>query len=696
MQSPQLSARRTSPRLDLVVRRDRFAARIVTLIDRIGNRIVRLTAADWRRLQHCDQTDIAHDALWQQSKQAGLLNARSVVTPANPVWQVFNPLRWLAIRIPILSIDGFAQIAARHTDWLFSPLSILFGVLWYFVMLASVAVGWNQAVSSLHELIQQKQSLAGLGFSSLVVFVIIKLIHELAHGVACRRSGATVGYLGVIFFLGMPSPYCDVSAVAANDSRWSRAAVMAAGVYVEMLLASIATIIWWLTMFHDQAWMHQTCFQVMVISGVSTLLFNSNPLMKLDGYFVLSDVLNLPNLRQQGALAARTVAQVGMWRTLTSRTALRTGGLAIYHLLSTAYRLAVLMAITWFLLSLFNEWHLLWMGIALGLLVIAMMIVGLANHALAVLHGEASWADVRLRRRLGWTLCFPLAVLLIAMWPLQREIEVVGTIDVVDTQTVYAYEAGIVEEVCHEYGDYVQSGDPLVRLRNDDVSLQTVAVSNQKALAEMESAFLSRRELQKDQTTVSWELDQAKRNLLETQLVSLKQRTQQLVMKSPTSGVILPPAISDLSRATSSTQHHSTHLNDLIEMVVPRQATWCRIGDPKRVAAYCRLSPTQRQLLQVGAPVHVMVDTGNVESIAGNITSIEESLQPVDGSIRESVFIARCDLSQVGDSSDDGKAHSRLLLGCKVECHLFVESERVWQRVIRSLRELMTAPMDKP
>ncbi len=693
MQSPPVSARRLTPRLDIVVRRDRFAARIVTIIDRISNRIVRLTAADWQRLQHPNRAEVGQDPLWLQSKQAGLLNERSGITGGGFLWQKLNPLRWLAIRVPVISADRVAQNLARHSDWLFSPLSILFGVTLYLVMLLSVAVGWNQAVSSLHELVQQKQSLTGLGFSSLIIFVVIKLIHEMAHAVACRRSGAAVGYLGIIFFLGVPSPYCDVSTVAANDSRWSRAAVMAAGVYVEMLLASLATLVWWLTMFHHQAWLHQACFQVMVISGVSTLLFNSNPLMKLDGYFVLSDVLNVPNLRQQGAMAARTVAQSGVWSMMRSPTAIRSFGLAAYHGLSTSYRLTVLLAIAWFLLTLFREWHLLWLGLSLALAVVVMSIIGLLKHALSILRGDGSWAGVRLRRRLGWTLVFPLVLLLVALWPLQRVIEVPGIVDVIDAQTVYAYEAGVVEEVCHDHGDMVAFGEPLVRLRNDELSLQTAAISNEKSLAEMESAFLSRRELQKDQTAVSWELDQAKRNLLETQLVGLKQRTQQLEIKSPMAGMILPPAMSDLSSTHKST-YPWMHLTELAGTVVPRQTIWCRIGDPTRVAVYCRLSPAQRQLVQVGATVNVLLDTGTVDSVLGRITSIEESLRPSDGAIREAEFIARMDLIKDRTANDD-PAQAFMMPGCQVECQLFVESERIWQRVIRSLHELMTEPLTR-
>ena len=126
-----------------------------------------------------------------------------------------------------------------------------------------------------------------------VAYPLMKGMHELGHALALRRHGCEVPEVGVNFFMFVPMPYVDASASNRLVNRWQRARISAAGIAVELALAALAAIVW---LNVEDGWVRQVAFVVMSLGGLSTLLFNGNPLMKLDGYYVLCDVLDLPNL----------------------------------------------------------------------------------------------------------------------------------------------------------------------------------------------------------------------------------------------------------------------------------------------------------------------------------------------------------------------------------------------------------------
>ncbi|MEZ6090966.1 MAG: hypothetical protein R3C05_23685 [Pirellulaceae bacterium] len=180
----------------------------------------------------------------------------------------------------------------------------------------------------------------------MATVIATKVLHELAHGIVCRRMGARCPEIGVLLLCGTPCMYCDVTECWAIPNRWHRAAVMLAGVYIEAILASVATFVWWCA---EPGPVYFACLNIMLVCGVSTMLFNLNPLMRFDGYYLLCDLIDLPNLRQQASDAWRAtiVARFGgdayrqhLW--VRPRGA---GWLCLYYSLSTLWRLLATVAI---------------------------------------------------------------------------------------------------------------------------------------------------------------------------------------------------------------------------------------------------------------------------------------------------------------------------------------------------------------
>lgn len=172
--------------------------------------------------------------------------------------------------------------------WIYQPWFLAAAALFVFVSL--LAALWN-----IDRLVAQGTNfftLSNLGLTWLL-FIGVKILHEFGHGLTAKRCGAEVHEMGFMFILFTPYLFCNVSD-AWRAGKAARVATGAAGIAVELCIASAAV---WLWLFTQPGLFHQMCFNTIVLCSVSTLLFNGNPLMKFDGYYILSDVLEIPNLR---------------------------------------------------------------------------------------------------------------------------------------------------------------------------------------------------------------------------------------------------------------------------------------------------------------------------------------------------------------------------------------------------------------
>nr|WP_236696719.1 site-2 protease family protein [Rhodopirellula islandica] len=200
---------------------------------------------------------------------------------------------WLiSLRFPLINANAPANAALP----VMRPLFSIHGV---------VIAGSFISVSMVFALFHRKQLTAELMriFDSqmwvgmLALWCVLKLIHELGHAVSARWHGVQVGKAGVMFFLFAPLAYVDVTNAWRLPNRQSRASIAMAGVYLELLIASVA---YWVWCWHPTEFVAHVAAQIFFIAGPATLLVNANPLLRLDGYYVLSDWTDIPNLREQG------------------------------------------------------------------------------------------------------------------------------------------------------------------------------------------------------------------------------------------------------------------------------------------------------------------------------------------------------------------------------------------------------------
>ena len=260
------------------------------------------------------------------------------------------------IRLPLFDPDALLNRWVSVCGKIFTPIG---GIFWAaMILLATYFLAPN-----FDKLIEESRATELLASSNLpwlyLSMAAIKALHEFGHAFACKRfgvkngSGGEVHVMGVMFLVFTPLPYVDASSSWAFASKWQRAVVGFAGMYVELYLAAIAVLVW--THTADGTLAHSLSHNIIFVSGVSTLLFNANPLLRYDGYYMLSDLLEIPNLWQRSREYLYYLVKRYAWGIRRPRNPATSTGekvwLTVYSIASTIYRFFVVTAILLFVAS---------------------------------------------------------------------------------------------------------------------------------------------------------------------------------------------------------------------------------------------------------------------------------------------------------------------------------------------------------
>ncbi|QDV65766.1 HlyD family efflux transporter periplasmic adaptor subunit [Crateriforma conspicua] len=208
----------------------------------------------------------------------------------------------LALRLPGIDASQFFDWAATCTR--FIPRSLAFGI--YLTLLAIAGgVAWTDFPALVTDIRGAAQRMPTQWVWFIMALALAKVCHEIAHASACHLAGGRCRNVGVMFLFGVPCLYCDVSDAWLMPQRWHRVLVSAAGMMAEWFIAAICVLIWWTS---QPGILHDTASLLIMVCTASTLVFNGNPLMRYDGYFILSDLWGKPNLAQRSTTALREFA----------------------------------------------------------------------------------------------------------------------------------------------------------------------------------------------------------------------------------------------------------------------------------------------------------------------------------------------------------------------------------------------------
>jgi putative peptide zinc metalloprotease protein len=271
------------------------------------------------------------------------LSARARRQASGKLWRrLANPLY---LRIPLCDPDRFldATVGLVRPLWSVWGLLLWLGVVGWGAVQA--ALHWNELTHDLADRVLAHDNLLILA----ATFPILKLLHELGHCYAAKIGGASVHEAGIMTLVVMPVPYVDVSGASAFPNKWRRALVGAAGMVTELFFAGLAMMVWTNV---EPGLVRAAAFNCMLIAGVSTLLFNGNPLLRFDAYFILSDLIEIPNLgaratRFYGYLVNRYAFGV-RGQTSPAQARGEAAWFAFYGVTSYLYRLWVMLSIALF------------------------------------------------------------------------------------------------------------------------------------------------------------------------------------------------------------------------------------------------------------------------------------------------------------------------------------------------------------
>lgn len=442
---------------------------------------------------------------------------------------LFSPT---SIKIPLWDPDGFLNRTRSLAQWIFSSwgLAVWLGVT--FPALGMAVLNW--------EALSQDVTVRVLALENLVligcIYPFLKLIHEFAHAYAVKRWGGEVHDMGLMFLVFVPVPYVDASSATGFEDKKQRMLVGAAGLLAEVFLAALA---FWVWTWASHGGVRAVAYNVMIIAGVSTLVFNGNPLLRFDAYYILSDFLEMPNLalranQYAGYLARRYLAGI---RDAISPAEGRGEPLrlALYAVLSFFYRIFLTLRILlWMItgLPVVGVLLALWSGMAFLVLPVARLIRSLTTDpALTAGSGRISF--------LAWVGVLVLGGFLFFV-PLPRSIVVQGVAWPPDGAKIHTGSPGFIQRVYVEPGQEVKKAEVLLECENEDLKTEVLVL--EARLKELDAQRM-RIVLEDRSRTRIIEDEMAK---VEEELLRAWDRTQDLVVRSPSDGVVVLPGFQDL------------------------------------------------------------------------------------------------------------------------------------------------------
>ena len=424
---------------------------------------------------------------------------KATVSLIRPLFGWTGAAVWLAVVVPALLLVGmhWTDLTRGFLDRLFSAQTLV--VLW-------------------------------------LLFPVIKALHELGHAFATKAFGGEVHDMGVMLLVFTPVPYVDASSASAFRSKWQRILVGAAGMLVEVFLAALALYVW---LSVEPGALSAVAYNTILIAGLTTILFNANPLLRYDGYYILADLLEIPNLRQRANAYLGYVCERYLFGRREAEPPIATPGerawFVVYATASFVYRALVVVAIIAFIADYY-----FWL---------AMLFAGstaVAWIGVPVVKGVRFLVtSPRLRRRrvraLAVTAAAVAAVVLAVGWvPAPYRTVTEGVVWIPEESLVRSGTEGFVERVAATPGARVRRGDVLIVLRDPEVRARV------EVLGARVRELRARYDEQQPVSVVKASIILEELRYAQEDLARAAERAAELTIRSGTEGTFVVPTPEDL------------------------------------------------------------------------------------------------------------------------------------------------------
>jgi putative peptide zinc metalloprotease protein len=437
------------------------------------------------------------------------------------------------VRIPLFDPDRFLA-ATQH---LVRPLcGWLGGALWLGAvgwLALQMVIHWHELTADIADRVLATQSLVTV----VLVYPLLKILHELGHAYAIKLAGEEVHEIGIMLLTLLPAPYVDASAYAIIASKWKRILISAAGMMVELAVAALAMLVW---LNAQPGLARSLAYDTLFIASVSTLIFNGNPLLRFDAYYILGDLLELPNLGSRSQRYYLYLAQRYLFGATDFRDPSTTGGERFWFLLyapaSFIYRMVTLFGIALFISSKYFV-----IGIGLAIWMVATAILWPILKGLKFILLSPTLTSVRWRAVSVTVLGVAGIVAAFALVPIPNGTVVRGLVWIAEDSRVVAQASGRLERLAVEPGSNVAQGDEVARL--EDPLIASKRKKARARLAEIAARLLSA----ETRTPFDLQVLTRQREFAEQELAELERQERNLIVRSPAVGVFIVPHAVDLA-----------------------------------------------------------------------------------------------------------------------------------------------------
>ncbi len=496
----------------------------------IGDILAALSALDPSLT--ASEADVQQLAAWLG--KAGML--QSDETPTAQMSHRKIVVNLLYTRIPLLS-GPLLETIARSLQPLVNRFVIALVVLAWLWGAGSVLLNWDEFTRRASNLFVADGRLWWIA-----AWLVLKSAHELGHAVMAVKVGSQIRAAGISLIFLAPVPYVDISDLWTISNRWHRVLCSAGGILVELAIAAVAAIV---ALHTTNESLQYFCCALATMGTLTTVAFNANPLVRFDGYFILSDLIDRPNLWTDGQLAVKRFT-AKLFNPFKAIDGPIHPGFLLYGLGSLQYRVVMLASLAiWALL--------VWQGIGVALvawgaygIVIAPWLKqrALARPQQADIAAQANGAKPFIpwlsRERVvgGCIVTTLLAILFCLPSPVQPSAP--GVVTLQSPQTLRTETEGTLDQYLVPVGQVVKRGDLIAVLKNSQLELELALKANEvERERESIQAKRARGELAELQS------HEAKLVSLQTQLAQLIQRTERLEVRAPVDGTLIQH---DLSR----------------------------------------------------------------------------------------------------------------------------------------------------
>jgi putative peptide zinc metalloprotease protein len=511
----------------------------------------------------------------------------------------FNPFFLL---FHVLDPNRFLDRTVKYVRWIWTPPVVAAALIFAGWAFGVILVHWGAIWSGTIELyaLTSKPLLDVVQF--FIILTFIGLFHEFSHAYVTKIYGGEVHDIGLALLYFTPAFYCDTTDSVLFTNKWHRLWVTTAGIYIEAIMCSVATLAW--VVSYPDTLLHEIAFKTMLFTGVSTIFFNINPLIKIDGYYALSSVLEIPDLREEsfryiGACFQRYVLRLPVEVPLVSRRKRR-----IYWIFGS-FALAWVAVVMRFIAGLFfNVYHHFFPNWAVVLAVVTLYRLFRKRVRLVTRTAHLFYLDKkellmssRVRAAL---LAGGAALVLIALVPWSRRtLSSPAVLRPVTTVRLEAPEDAVVMGALAEEGDRVQAGQAVLQLVSASAVEETSRLSSERERMTRE-ASRARETAEPGRVFAS----ESRGASVEAALRSGRAREERLLVKSPVAGRILTP-----------------YLRNLQGRSVPAGTLLAEVGQDRQMAAELTVSERLLDDIVPNAPVSALFQ-GHPRPVRGTIVAV--------------------------------------------------------------------------